>query len=180
MGCERFVFRKKPFKWWEMIFMWCYMISMPSHEVYYDLWFICLHELSRLVDNMKIVANAFMVLLSFFWGIYVNIFARMGIFWLIFWTMFKRWSLIIHLLSIATTELIPPTFVCRTFSDLVKRWDFLLLAFKYLFWNDVKTVTASSSSLLNTRSILLHKQKSRVVHVIYVRLTVAYKIYIYI
>ena len=35
-----------------------------------------------------------------------------------------------------------------TLSDLLKRWDFLLLAFKYLFWNNVKTVKTSFSSLL--------------------------------
>ena len=36
---------------------------MPSHEVDYDLsvWY----ELSRLVDNMQTVTDAFMVILSF-------------------------------------------------------------------------------------------------------------------
>ena len=37
---------------------------MPSDDDHYDLP-IC-YELSRLVDNMQIVTNAFMVLLSFF------------------------------------------------------------------------------------------------------------------
>ena len=37
---------------------------MPSHDVYYDLSVCC--ELSRLVDNMQIVTNAFMVILRFF------------------------------------------------------------------------------------------------------------------
>ena len=48
-------------------------------------------------------------------------------------------------------------------SDLVKILDFLLLVFKYLFWNDVRTVTSSFSSLINTRSIfaLQVKGKSR-------------------
>ena len=43
------------------------MIFMLSHEVYYDS--SACYELSRLVDNMQIVTNAFMVILSFFWGI---------------------------------------------------------------------------------------------------------------
>ena len=39
-------------------------LLMPSHEVYYDLS-VC-YELSRLVNNMQIMANAFMVILSSF------------------------------------------------------------------------------------------------------------------
>ena len=45
-----------------------------------------------------------------------------------------------------TTELIPPTFICRALSDLVKRWDFLPLAFKYLSWNNIKTAFAAFNS----------------------------------
>ena len=37
---------------------------MPSHEVYHDLSLS--YELSRLVENIQIVTNAFMVLPSFF------------------------------------------------------------------------------------------------------------------
>ena len=54
-----------------------------------------------------------------------------------------------------TTELIPP----QQLSDLVKRLYFLILALKYLFYNDVKTVTASFSSLLNTRYIFAPQVK---------------------
>ena len=55
---------------------------MLSHEVYYDLSLCC--ELSRLVENMQIVTNTFMVLLKFFQGVYFDILARMCIFRLIF------------------------------------------------------------------------------------------------
>ena len=61
---------------------------MPSHEVYYDLS-VC-YELSRLVNNMQIMANAFMVILSSFWVMYFDILARVRIFCLIFSTIFKK------------------------------------------------------------------------------------------
>lgn len=53
---------------------------MPSDEFYYDLCY----KLSRLVDNVQIVTNAIMVILSFLGGLYFDIFASMYIFWLIF------------------------------------------------------------------------------------------------
>ena len=46
----------------------------------------------------------------------------------------------------------PPTLICRALPDLVKRWDFLLLSFKYLFWNIVKTIKTSFEGLINTKS----------------------------
>ena len=49
---------------------------------------------------------------------------------------------------LATAELISQ----HLYGDLVKRLDFLLLAFKYLFWNGIKTTYGSFSSLLNTSS----------------------------
>ena len=72
-------------------------LLMPSHEVYYDLS-VC-YELSRLVNNMQIMANAFMVILRFFWVMYFDILARVCIFCLIFSTIFKRWSSNIYLRS---------------------------------------------------------------------------------
>ena len=39
-------------------------LLMPSHEAYYDLS-VC-YELSRSVNNIQIMNNAFMVILSFF------------------------------------------------------------------------------------------------------------------
>ena len=91
-----------------------------------------------------------------------DILSKMCIFWLIFWTMFKKWSSNVHLCAINVSNnssylrllsWSSPTFICRTLSDLLKIRDFLLLAFKYLFWNNVKTVKMSFSNLLNTRPI---------------------------
>ena len=151
---------------------------MLYREVYYDLS-VC-YELSRWVDNLKIVNYAFMVILSFFWGMYFDILARMLIFWFIFWRISKIWSSNGHLWSISRPNNSsylrlpswPPTFICRTLSDLVERWDFLLLGFKYLFWNDGKS------------PCLLHKWKSWLFLLIYVRLTIVWKkiahVYLYI
>ena len=47
---------------------------MLSHEIYYSLS-VC-YELSRLVDNMQIVTNDFIVILSVFYGMYFDILLR--------------------------------------------------------------------------------------------------------
>ena len=130
---------------------------MLYRKVYYDLS-VC-YEWSRWVDNLKIVNYAFMVILIFFWGMYFDILARMLIFWFIFWRISKRWSSNGHLWSTSRPTSWPPTFICRTLSDHGERWDFLLLGFKYLFWNDGKTVKASFSSLLDTKSIFAPQVK---------------------
>ena len=74
--------------------------------------------------------------------------------------MFKKWSSNVHLCAINVSNnssylrllsWSSPTFICRTLSDLLKIRDFLLLAFKYLFWNDVKTVKMSFSNFKFTQ-----------------------------
>ena len=72
-------------------------LLMPSHEAYYDLS-VC-YELSRSVNNIQIMNNAFMVILSFFWVMHFDILARVCIFCLIFSTIFKKWSSNLHLWS---------------------------------------------------------------------------------
>ena len=126
-----------------IIYLYAYAMNYP------DQWTIC---------KLQIVTNAFMVLLSFLWGMYFDILARMCTFWLIF----KRWSSQFLTILNNTCDYWAdpsPKFIWRTLLDLVKRWDILLLDFKDLFWNDVKNVKASFSSLLNTRSIVAPQEK---------------------
>ena len=145
---------------------------IPTHEVYFDLS-VC-YEISRLVGNIQIVTNAFMVLLSFFCGMDFDVIARMCIFWLIFWTIFKRgcWNVYLWPKSIPNNSSYMrllswplPTSICKKLWGLVKGQGFLLFTFKYLFWNNLKTVNASFSSLLNTRSIRLTITDKKIAHV---------------
>ena len=61
MDCNRFAFERSSSKMRNDLYR---QLLMPSHEVYYDLS-VC-YELSRLVNNIQIMNNAFMVILSFF------------------------------------------------------------------------------------------------------------------
>ena len=66
---------------------------IPFHEVFYDLT-VC-SELSRLMENMEIVTNALMVILSFFETCTLVFLSGhvpwySCIFWLILWSVFKR------------------------------------------------------------------------------------------
>ena len=73
--------------------------------------------------------------------------------------VFMIYKSILQFIILATTDLTvirrPAISICKIFLDLVKRLGFLLLAFRHLFWNDVKTVKESFSSVLNTESIFL-------------------------
>ena len=68
------------------------------------LWFICQLwniQISAQYANCE-ETNAFMVILSFFWGIYLDILAKASNFWLTFWTLFKWWFSNVNLWSIST------------------------------------------------------------------------------
>ena len=67
------------------------------------LWFIYLLwniQISGQYANCE-KTNAFMILLSFFWGMYLDILAKACKFWLTFWTTFKRWFSNVNLWSIS-------------------------------------------------------------------------------
>ena len=61
MDCNRFAFERSSSKMRNDLYR---QLLMPSREVYYDL--SVLYELSRLVNNIQIMNNAFMVILSSF------------------------------------------------------------------------------------------------------------------
>ena len=61
MDCNRFAFERSSSKMRNDIYR---QLLMPSREAYYDLS-VC-YELSRSVNNIQIMNNAFMVILSFF------------------------------------------------------------------------------------------------------------------
>ena len=88
--------------------------------------------------------------------------------WLIFWTIFKSWSSKLHLWVISIYLIIlhiydywvgPPNIYMQYIVRSCEKVDFLLLAFTYLFWNDVKTVKASFLILLNTRFVFAPQTK---------------------
>ena len=136
---------------------------MISHKVYLPYNLSVCYKTSRLVGNMQTVeTNSFMVIHSFFWSMYFDIFAKACNFWLTFSTIFKRPSLNVNWWSLgipnSSSYLLllswfPTTWMCRTLPNVVLRWDFPLLFFKQLIWNHVKTIKVTFSSLPNSSCI---------------------------
>ena len=74
------------------------------------------------------MANAFIVIITFFWGMYFDIFSKASAFWVTFWTIFEKWSSNVNLWSIklpnifsyfANTELIPYNI---NIQDIIRRY----------------------------------------------------------
>ena len=101
---------------------------VPSHEFYLSYDLSACYETSRLVGNMQTVeTNAFMIILSFFWGMYSDILSNSCHFWLTFWTIFKRWFSNVNLWSVSIPNRSSYLLLLNQFPRTLICWILLLL-----------------------------------------------------